>query len=229
MPNRWRTIKSLVHKIRLHGRRGKGMAESFSREKLRHAQQKEGGWEILCDLPPVWTRLVRPTNLMSRMNGKKTHNTHSSRARNELGMIVSGSAPMRQTIQRNSCAAPSSYECFASSVETPPGFLTTRGGLLMAWNLPDPPALYPCYKLIPVRVFHFCFTVAKANNCTCLFAVRLGRPWTEPRPYPPSCVSRHGWEPPLLRKKKRDYSDLDFSSRWQSRQVSYCTVGKSLF
>ena len=33
MPNGWRTIKSLVHKIRLHGRRGKGMAESFSREK----------------------------------------------------------------------------------------------------------------------------------------------------------------------------------------------------
>ena len=34
MPNDgWRTIKSLVHKIRLHGRRGKGMAESFSREK----------------------------------------------------------------------------------------------------------------------------------------------------------------------------------------------------
>ena len=33
----------VVHKIRLHGRRGKGMAESFSREKLRHAPQKEGG------------------------------------------------------------------------------------------------------------------------------------------------------------------------------------------
>ena len=52
------------------------MAESFSREKLRHAPQKKGGWEILCDLPPVWPRLVRPTNLMSRMNGKKTH-THT--------------------------------------------------------------------------------------------------------------------------------------------------------
>ena len=34
MPNGRRTIKSLVHKIRLHARRGKGMmAESFSREK----------------------------------------------------------------------------------------------------------------------------------------------------------------------------------------------------
>ena len=41
----------IVHKIRLHGRRGKGTAESFSREKLRQAPQKEGG-EILCD--PGW-------------------------------------------------------------------------------------------------------------------------------------------------------------------------------
>ena len=53
MPNGWRTINSLVHKIRLHGRRGKGMAESFSRQKARHAPQKEGGLKILCDLPPV--------------------------------------------------------------------------------------------------------------------------------------------------------------------------------
>ena len=53
MPNGWRTIKSLVHKIRFHGRRGKGMAESFSREKLRQAPQKEGGWKILCYLLPV--------------------------------------------------------------------------------------------------------------------------------------------------------------------------------
>ena len=43
MLNGWRTIKSLVHKIRLHGRRGNGMAECFSREKLRHAPQKERG------------------------------------------------------------------------------------------------------------------------------------------------------------------------------------------
>ena len=75
MPNGWRTINSLVHKIRLHGRRGKGMAESFSRQKSRHAPQKEGGLKILCDLPPVWPRLVRPTNLMSRMDGKKTQHT----------------------------------------------------------------------------------------------------------------------------------------------------------
>ena len=42
-PNKWRTIRSLVHKIRLHGRRVKGIAESFSREKLRHAPQEKGG------------------------------------------------------------------------------------------------------------------------------------------------------------------------------------------
>ena len=52
------------------------MAESFSRQKSRHAPQKEGGLKILCDLPPVWPRLVRPTNLMSRTDGKKTH-THT--------------------------------------------------------------------------------------------------------------------------------------------------------
>ena len=40
--------------------------------------QKEGGLKILCNLPPVWPRLVRPTNLMSRMDGKKTH-THTHR------------------------------------------------------------------------------------------------------------------------------------------------------
>ena len=34
IPNKWRTIKSLVHKIRFHGRRGEGTAESFSRKKL---------------------------------------------------------------------------------------------------------------------------------------------------------------------------------------------------
>ena len=46
-------IIGCIHKIRLHGRRGKGMAESFSRQKSRHAPQKEGGLKILCDLPPV--------------------------------------------------------------------------------------------------------------------------------------------------------------------------------
>ena len=46
------SIVSTVHKLRLHGRRGKGMAEFFSREKLRQAPQNEGE-EILCDIPFV--------------------------------------------------------------------------------------------------------------------------------------------------------------------------------
>ena len=51
-PNKWRTINSLVHKVRLHDRRGNGTAESFSQEKIRQAPQKEDG-ENLCDLSPV--------------------------------------------------------------------------------------------------------------------------------------------------------------------------------
>ena len=53
MPTKkWRMINSWVHNnIQFHGRRGKGTAESFSRQKLRQAPQKESG-EILCD--PGW-------------------------------------------------------------------------------------------------------------------------------------------------------------------------------
>ena len=65
------------------------MVESFSRQKSRHAPQKEGGLKILCDLPPVWPRLVRPTNLMSRMDGKKTQNTTWDRFSPSVGQISS--------------------------------------------------------------------------------------------------------------------------------------------
>ena len=44
MPNKWRTIISWVHKILLHGRRGKGTVESFSREKFRKATTAEVRW-----------------------------------------------------------------------------------------------------------------------------------------------------------------------------------------
>ena len=55
------------------------MAEFFPREKLRHASQKEGGWKSMCDLPPVWPRLVCPTNLMYVQNEWEgnTHILHS--------------------------------------------------------------------------------------------------------------------------------------------------------
>ena len=57
MPNKWRTIKSLVHKIRLHGRRGRGTAQSFSREKKgmhrrRKVDEKFCVTFLLCD--PGW-------------------------------------------------------------------------------------------------------------------------------------------------------------------------------
>ena len=65
MPNKWRTIKSLVHKIRLHGRRGRGTAKSFSREKKgmhrrRKVDEKFCLTFLLCD--PGWyiQRTSRP-------------------------------------------------------------------------------------------------------------------------------------------------------------------------
>ena len=78
MSNGWRTINSLLHKIRLHGRRGKGMAESFSRQKSRHAPQKEGGLKILCDLPPDSVTPAGTSNELDVQNGweENTH-THS--------------------------------------------------------------------------------------------------------------------------------------------------------
>ena len=81
MPNGWRTIKSLVHKIRLHGRRGKGMAESFSREKLRQAPQKEGGWKILCYLIPV---CVTPAGTSIEVQNEWEENTHTHTSRSSF-------------------------------------------------------------------------------------------------------------------------------------------------
>ena len=54
------------------------MAESFSREKIRQAPQKEGG-EILCDLPPVCPKLVyvHKPDVQKKWNDKHTH-THDS-------------------------------------------------------------------------------------------------------------------------------------------------------
>ena len=75
MTNKWRTINSSVHKIRLHGRRVKGTAESFSREKLREAPQKEGGeilfGPLLCD--PGW--YVHIPDVQNKWDGNTTH-TH---------------------------------------------------------------------------------------------------------------------------------------------------------
>ena len=54
MPNKWRTMKSLVYKVRLHGRRGKGTVESFSREKLTLLvllYRSDDGYFFLLDNP----------------------------------------------------------------------------------------------------------------------------------------------------------------------------------
>ena len=75
MPNGWRTIKSLVHKIRLHGRRGKGMAESFSREKL-----KKGAAERRCMRNPVWpSSCVTPAGTSNELDVQNEweENTHT--------------------------------------------------------------------------------------------------------------------------------------------------------
>ena len=54
----------------LHGQRGKGKTESFSREKLRQARQKEGE-EILCD--PGW--YVHKPDVQNKWDYNNTH-TH---------------------------------------------------------------------------------------------------------------------------------------------------------
>ena len=50
------------------------MAESFSRQKSRHAPQKEGGLKILCDLPPVTP--AGTSNELDVQNGWE-ENTHT--------------------------------------------------------------------------------------------------------------------------------------------------------
>ena len=70
MPNGWRTIKSFVHKIRLHDRRGKRNGWILLARKIK---ARTAEWRRMKN--PVWPRPVRLTNLMSRMNGKKTHTT----------------------------------------------------------------------------------------------------------------------------------------------------------
>ena len=72
MPNArmWRSFNSLVYKNRLHGRRGKGTAEFFSRQKLnKHRRRKveKSCVTLLCDLAGT------PRNLTSRINGMTTH------------------------------------------------------------------------------------------------------------------------------------------------------------
>ena len=75
MPIEWRTIKSLGHKIQLHGRREKWLNPSREKNQDTHHKRKVDEKSCVtfsssCVTPAA---MVRPTNLMSRMNGKKTH------------------------------------------------------------------------------------------------------------------------------------------------------------
>ena len=63
------------------------MAESFFREKLRHAPQKEGGREILCDLLPVCVTPGGTSNKLDVQN-KWEENTHTEHAKNPVFKIV---------------------------------------------------------------------------------------------------------------------------------------------
>ena len=63
MPNEWKTIKALVHKIRLHGRREKGMAESFNELDVQHE------WE---EITHTHTRVQRVQAQYTLCNGTCT-------------------------------------------------------------------------------------------------------------------------------------------------------------
>ena len=52
------------------------MAESFSRQKSRHAPQKEGGLKILCDLPSSCVTPAGTSNELDVQNGWE-ENTHT--------------------------------------------------------------------------------------------------------------------------------------------------------
>ena len=126
--NKWRTISSSVHKIWLHGRRGKGTAESFSREKSRQAPQKEGGREILCD--PGW--YVQRTWCPEWMERKHTHtHCHTPSGQSRVYQVThlltdgvhrrepAGVLPIQETRWTNYCAPLFSYTLYTiNSINT---------------------------------------------------------------------------------------------------------------
>ena len=107
MPSKWRTIISWVHKIRLHGRIGKGTAESFSREKIRQAPQKEGG-EILCD--PDWcVRCVHKSDVQNKWDDN-THTTHTQ-CPTSGERLIRGYIPHTWFNIFEICDSPTRYNC----------------------------------------------------------------------------------------------------------------------
>ena len=79
MPNEWRTIKKIVRTQKFDFTVDEGKKwlnpsreKNYGNHRRRKADEKSGVTFLLCD--SGW--YVRPTNLMSRMSGKKTH-THT--------------------------------------------------------------------------------------------------------------------------------------------------------
>ena len=128
MPIKWRTIKSLVHKVRLHGRRGKGMAESFSRQKSRHASQKEGGWEILYDRSPVCPPAGTSNELDVQNKWEENTTQHTTHMGSAPSWLVDDRATLhprrmrclltQQYVQLHTCACCGNltYQAFRESV-----------------------------------------------------------------------------------------------------------------
>ena len=83
-----------VHKIRLHGRRGKGRLYDIllAIEKIRQAPQKEGGEKInswvLCGLPPVRTRLVRCVHILTERSSLTSRIMGWQKKRSTVAILV---------------------------------------------------------------------------------------------------------------------------------------------
>ena len=101
MPNKRRTIKPLVHKIRLaRSTRERNTAESFSREKSRQELQKEGGG-ILCD--PGW--YVHKPDVQNKWDDN-THNTVAPNAKvPTVTVFITGSSRFVLPVASVACRA----------------------------------------------------------------------------------------------------------------------------
>ena len=85
------------------------MAESFSREKLRHAPQKEGGWEILCDLSSCVTPAGTSNELDVQNEWEENTHTHTHCQPEKLLYTVANPARgllNREKKKKKSLAAP---------------------------------------------------------------------------------------------------------------------------
>ena len=143
MPNEWwRTIISLVHKIRLHSRWGKGMAESFSRKiKARTAER----WMRI----PVWpSSCVTPAGTSNELDiqSEWEENTHT----HTIGHHSSHNSPVSTSSLMRLHKRDDPYQCHtlfrgsrAGKVKTPCGtsivvckFQLRQGFAWKVWGLP---------------------------------------------------------------------------------------------